>query len=227
MVFLKSISFGVIILVKYLNLEELPIYSCIIPYYQISQVCTHNVFQKQNRNATFLQYRATHGKELHVGTCCAALRAGGMMLVQGQLTLWHRDRLLMEPWWLIPHAVVLHLIAAASIHPHTHQGRLQQALLGNSFQKVCIEKQTASHSESSLGAAALKCPLHKTCYRRSSSSQSFMFIIIFIVSDVSTFSSFKLVSSAFNWSFLALTNIYFSFVLALYVCLIIRFQCCN
>lgn len=88
----------------------------------VSKVCTHNMFQKKDTNATFHQYKTTHGKELHVGACCTALGAGGMVLWWGQLTLWHRDRLLLAPQWLIPRGGggVLRLIAAASIHPHTH-----------------------------------------------------------------------------------------------------------
>lgn len=107
----------------------------------------------------------------HVGASCAALGAGGMMLYWGQLALCHSDTatLLSEPQWLTPHGVILHLVAAASIHPHKHQGRFQQAPLGNAFQEVYIEKKPASPYKSFSVAAALRHPLHEISYIRSSS----------------------------------------------------------
>lgn len=107
--------------------------------------------RKKHIDATYAEWRTTRGKDFHIGARCAALVAGGMMLHQGQLHLRHGDMatLLSEPQWLTTRAVALHLIAASRIHPHKHQGRFQQALLGNSFQEVYIEEKQPIATEAS------------------------------------------------------------------------------
>lgn len=61
---------------------------------------THNIFQrKKDVNATYIQCKITHGKDLDIGANCAALRAVGMMLYPDQLALHHSDMaiLISEP----------------------------------------------------------------------------------------------------------------------------------
>jgi len=99
--------------------------------------------RKTGIGATCIECKTTHGKDSYIGDSCAALGAGGMMPYRGQLALCHSDMslLLSEPQLPTPCGVRLHLVAAASIQPHKHQGRFQQALIGSSFQEVYMKKE--------------------------------------------------------------------------------------
>lgn len=156
-------------------------------------VCTQNKFQKKDTNATLLQYNTWQRAACWCWRQCPGSWWDGA--VARPVNLWHCDRLCGSavtdsPWGCAASR-------SCCQHPaHTHQGRLQQALLGPPFKRQILTSQQPVAMKAPRVLLPWS-PLHTISYIRSSSSQSFIFIIIFIVSDVSTFSSFRLVSCAF------------------------------